>query len=195
MIVIMIGIISVKRAVIISVTVTVTVRVRVIGTVIVIVITVIVVVVVVVVIVIVVVLVPRRTPWRLVVSCVLNLRSRRHSCSRASTRAIAGAGQGKRGSSNAPATASTAAPEPAATALALTFLSDGDGDQGKVLFVVLRTLERWLSQKPNDDGLVFQASADCLSHGPIMIASRMRAGGQESVPAVLKLPRASMPKS
>ena len=58
----------------------------------------------------------------------------------------------------------------------LTFLSDVDGGQGKVFFVVLRTLERWLSQKPNDDGLVFQASADCLSHSPIMITSPRRAG-------------------
>ena len=85
---------------------------------------------------------------------------------------------GKRGSSSALAAASTAAAEPAATALILTFLSDGDGGQSKVLLVVLRTLEPWLSQGPSDDGLVFQASADCLSQSPIMMASRMRAGGR-----------------
>ena len=42
--------------------------------------------------VVVVVVVPRRTPWRLVVSGVFSLRSSRHSRSRASSIAFVGAG-------------------------------------------------------------------------------------------------------
>ena len=51
-----------------------------------------------VVVIVIVIVVPRRTPWRLVVSIALNLRFVRHSCSRTSTIEFAGAGQRKRGS-------------------------------------------------------------------------------------------------
>ena len=111
--------------------------------------------------------------------------------------ALAGAGQGERGSNNVPATTNTALAEPAATALILTFLSGGDAGQSKFLFVVLGTLGELLAITKPNDGLASQASADCLSRSPIMMASHMRAAGRGTSTSIQERThtKTSMPKS